>query len=196
MQIIIKYKKKGFKRFLSATETSNAIQRNLRRAGLDMEFSQGFHPHPKVSYLDSAPTGVIDLALYVMVQMKNDTLSLEETLRKISQTALKDLEPVEIWENNENLNKIVTGYEYLLFFKTKPEFEKIVKKHNGKEFVPIDLIKNLEIVEKNDFFVVNYYVDKTKIFNPYLLKNVYLAIRKKAFVETGELSEYLRGRRI
>ncbi len=195
MQIIIKYKKKGFKRFLSATETSNAIQRNLRRAGLNMEFSQGFHPHPKVSYLDSAPTGVIDLALYVMVQLKNKDTPIDEILKKLTQTALKDLEPVEIWEDDLNLNKVVTGYEYMLFFKGSPKLDQRFKKHNGKEFVPGDLIKNLTILEKKDFFVVNYYVDRTKLFNPYLLENVYLAIRKHAFVENVELSEYIRGRR-
>jgi radical SAM-linked protein len=41
----------------------------LRRAGVPMAYSQGFSPHPKISWAPAVPTGVASIAEYVELQL-------------------------------------------------------------------------------------------------------------------------------
>lgn len=107
MHAVVKYKKTGLLRFLSAIETANAIERNFRRARAHMMFSQGFHRKPRISFLDPTPTGVFNLTLYVRVEMKDHEPDL---LKRLRSTAVRNLEPVRIWWTEEDPNKLVSGY--------------------------------------------------------------------------------------
>ena len=42
----------------------------MRRAGAPIAFSQGFHPHPKISYASAAPTGVASEAEYLEIGLQ------------------------------------------------------------------------------------------------------------------------------
>lgn len=48
---------------------ARAFERALRRAGVPMAYSQGFNPHPKVSWVGAAPTGVASEAEYVEISL-------------------------------------------------------------------------------------------------------------------------------
>jgi radical SAM-linked protein len=57
-RVRIKYAKRGPLVALSHLETMHAMLRALRRAGLPLAWSQGFHPKPKVSLGPALPVGV------------------------------------------------------------------------------------------------------------------------------------------
>ncbi|MGB8930546.1 MAG: TIGR03960 family B12-binding radical SAM protein [Anaeromyxobacteraceae bacterium] len=57
-RVRIKYAKRGALVALSHLETMHAMLRALRRAGLPLAWSQGFHPKPKVSLGPALPVGV------------------------------------------------------------------------------------------------------------------------------------------
>lgn len=63
----IHYAKRGRLRFTSHRDFQRAFERALRRAGVPMAYSAGFSPHPKVSYLGAAPTGVASEAEYLEI---------------------------------------------------------------------------------------------------------------------------------
>ncbi|MDQ2790614.1 MAG: radical SAM protein [Pseudonocardiales bacterium] len=63
------YAKRGKLRFTSHRDVARAFERALRRAGLPMAYSQGFHPHPKVSWVGAAPTGAASEAEYVEIAL-------------------------------------------------------------------------------------------------------------------------------
>lgn len=63
----LQYAKRGRLRFSSHRDFQRALERALRRAEIPMAFSAGFSPHPKVSYANSAPTGVASEAEYVEI---------------------------------------------------------------------------------------------------------------------------------
>jgi radical SAM-linked protein len=73
-------------RFTSHRDVARAFERALRRAGVPMAFSQGFSPHPKVSWVGAAPTGAASEAEYVEVQVV-DTVD-PEALRAAVDAAL------------------------------------------------------------------------------------------------------------
>ncbi|MEU5690462.1 TIGR03936 family radical SAM-associated protein [Actinosynnema sp. NPDC020468] len=65
----LRYAKRGRLRFTSHRDIARTFERALRRAGVPMAYSQGFSPHPKVSWVGAAPTGVASEAEYVEVQV-------------------------------------------------------------------------------------------------------------------------------
>jgi radical SAM-linked protein len=65
----LRYAKRGRLRFTSHRDVARAFERALRRAHVPMAYSQGFNPHPKISWIGAAPTGVASEAEYVEVQL-------------------------------------------------------------------------------------------------------------------------------
>jgi radical SAM-linked protein len=65
----VRYAKRGRLRFTSSRDFQRALERALRRAGVPMAFSAGFHPHPKISYANAASTGTASEAEYVELQV-------------------------------------------------------------------------------------------------------------------------------
>lgn len=61
----VRYAKRGRMRFTSSRDFQRALERAVRLAGVPMAYSAGFHPHPKISYANAAPTGVASEAEYV-----------------------------------------------------------------------------------------------------------------------------------
>ncbi|GAB3875562.1 hypothetical protein GCM10029964_020060 [Kibdelosporangium lantanae] len=65
----LRYAKRGRLRFTSHRDIARAFERALRRSGAPMAFSQGFNPHPKISWIGAAPTGAASEAEYVEIQL-------------------------------------------------------------------------------------------------------------------------------
>ncbi|MEV0703079.1 TIGR03936 family radical SAM-associated protein [Saccharopolyspora sp. NPDC050389] len=65
----LRYAKRGRLRFTSHRDVARTFERALRRAGVPMAYSQGFSPHPKVSWAGAVPTGVSSVAEYVELQL-------------------------------------------------------------------------------------------------------------------------------
>jgi radical SAM-linked protein len=68
-RIRIRYAKRGRLRFSSHRDFARAFERSLRRAEVPMAYSAGFHPHPKISYVGAAPTGVGSEAEYLEIAL-------------------------------------------------------------------------------------------------------------------------------
>lgn len=64
-KVRLQYAKRGRLRFSSHRDFQRALERALRRAQVPMGYSAGFHPHPKISYANAAPTGTASEAEYV-----------------------------------------------------------------------------------------------------------------------------------
>ncbi|MGQ0777287.1 MAG: TIGR03936 family radical SAM-associated protein [Pseudonocardiales bacterium] len=65
----LRYAKRGKLRFTSHRDVARAFERALRRAGLPMAYSQGYNPHPKLSWVGAAPTGTASEAEYVEIAL-------------------------------------------------------------------------------------------------------------------------------
>ncbi len=93
----IRYAKRGRLRFSSTRDFSRALERALRRAGVPMAFSAGFHPHPLISYANAAPTGTASEAEYfeIRVTERVDPQSLRHALDEALPDGLDVVEVVE-----------------------------------------------------------------------------------------------------
>ncbi|WP_203833938.1 TIGR03936 family radical SAM-associated protein [Actinoplanes campanulatus] len=66
----MRYAKRGPLRFTSHRDFARAFERALRRAAVPIAYSQGFTPHPKISYASAAPTGVGSEAEYLEIGLQ------------------------------------------------------------------------------------------------------------------------------
>jgi radical SAM-linked protein len=69
-RIRLRYAKRGPLRFTSHRDFARAFERALRRAAVPIAYSQGFSPHPKISYASAAPTGVGSEAEYLEIGLQ------------------------------------------------------------------------------------------------------------------------------
>lgn len=94
-RVRVKYTKSGRLRFTSHRDFARALERALRRAEVPIAFSAGFSPHPKISYVGAAPTGVVSHAEYLELGLARPVEL--ETLRARLDDALPDgLDVVEV----------------------------------------------------------------------------------------------------
>jgi radical SAM-linked protein len=94
----LRYAKRGPLRFTSHRDVARAFERALRRAKVPMAYSQGFNPHPKISWIGAAPTGVASEAEYVEIQLvePREPTELVSTLDAAMPPGLDVLEAVSV----------------------------------------------------------------------------------------------------
>src|SRR5262245_24691218 len=69
-RVRLRYAKRGPLRFTSHRDFARAFERAIRRANVPIAYSQGFTPHPKISYASAAPTGVASEAEYLELGLR------------------------------------------------------------------------------------------------------------------------------
>lgn len=72
-------------RYLSHLEMMRTFQRALRRAELPLAFSEGFNPHPKMSFASALAVGVTSENEYMDLELK-ENLEPEEIMERLNQS--------------------------------------------------------------------------------------------------------------
>jgi radical SAM-linked protein len=93
----VRYAKRGRLRFTSHRDIQRALERALRRAEIPMAYSQGFSPHPKVSYAGAAPTGSASEAEYLEIGL-HERCDAAAVRRAIDEALPPGLDVVDIVE--------------------------------------------------------------------------------------------------
>lgn len=83
MLLCIQYSKEEEARFLSHLDLMTAMERAFRRAGLPLAFSEGFNPHPRVSFASALAVGVTSEAEYLDVQLLEE-IPADEVLQRLN----------------------------------------------------------------------------------------------------------------
>ncbi len=82
-RIRLKLSKSGRARMVAHLEYLKMFQRAVRRANLPIRFSQGFHPMPKISYLEALPMGVSSEAELVDLEFLSN-IPIDDVIKKIN----------------------------------------------------------------------------------------------------------------
>ena len=114
----IKYTKTGDLRMLSQLEIMTTFARAFRRASVPTLFSEGFHPHPKVSFGPALPVGVESICEYMDVDLSLPVTAsaLKENVNKYLPDGMKVINVREIPVNSPSLNSFITHYAYEIRF--------------------------------------------------------------------------------
>ena len=179
MKIIrTKFNKEGDMIYISHLDLQQLLQRAFRRAEIDLVHSQGFNPHPKISYGNALALGTESQGEYVDVEIEED-LSVEEYLNRMNAQlpqGIKFIEAKEIDKQEPSLASVIEYGEYIFTIETEKTLTKEYVKSKILEFMSQDEIM---ITKKNK---------KGKIVE-YTAKEGYEIL--KELVETDEGSHYL-----
>lgn len=190
--------------YISHLDLQQVLQRAFRRAEIKLVHSQGFNPHPKISYGNALSLGTESFGEYFDVEVDMD-ITIKEYLEKMNATLPKGiefLEAIEIDKQTPSLSSIIEFGEYAFKFEEKLEkdfinqrLEKflaqseiiITKKNKKGKMVENDirpLIKSLKLVNHTEnSFVIEAIINtgsksnlNTNILVPELLKSLGLEI--------------------
>lgn len=106
----------GDTRFLGHLEFMHAWMRALRRAGVGLSWSQGFHPHPRMQFSGALPLGEESLGEYLDVTLarREEPAAIVARLRASVPAGFEVLGGAEVPLHGPSLMSEVVGAEYVL----------------------------------------------------------------------------------
>jgi len=79
----IKFSKEGGASYISHLDLMRTLERSLRRADLSLAFSEGFNPHPKMSFASALSLGVKSRGEYLDLELEKP-IDKEEVLTRLN----------------------------------------------------------------------------------------------------------------
>ena len=114
----LRYAKLGRLVALSHLETIHTLVRAIRRAGLPVAFSQGYHPKPKVSFGPALPVGVESVCEYLDLELVGlaDAREVGDRLGRELPEGLRVLEASEVDPREPSVNEAQRAVHYRVEF--------------------------------------------------------------------------------
>jgi radical SAM-linked protein len=109
------FAKTGTARFLSHLEVSSALTRAIKRSGLTLRYSEGFHPHPKVSFAFATAVGMESLEEFADIQVEDRLIDAAAITARINAALPEGLAVRRISHpaaGDSSLAKLVRGFRY------------------------------------------------------------------------------------
>ena len=134
----LRYKKTGRLRFISHLDLLRLVERAMRRADLRIIFTQGFHPHPRLSFGPALPVGFesIDEYLDISLQVGISPVEVRERMNKGLPDGFQILDVAEIINKVKPLTAVINQAEYtfeetsLITEEIYPELQLLWEKEN------------------------------------------------------------------
>ncbi|MDQ5984953.1 MAG: hypothetical protein CSYNP_00651 [Syntrophus sp. SKADARSKE-3] len=119
----ITFTKKGPMRFLSHLDVSTTLTRAISRAGVPFIFSEGFHPHPKISFASATPVGMESFGEYADIRIEvpdketgEETENLREKINVMLPEGMEIIGMTEISEGMPSLPEVMDGFLFSVNF--------------------------------------------------------------------------------
>ncbi len=111
----LRFTKLGPARFLSHLELSTALSRAMILGGIFFVYSQGFHPHPRISFAGATAVGMESRGEFADIRIQDPGVELKTLVARINAglpsgvavTAMRELPPHDF-----SLAEIVKGFHY------------------------------------------------------------------------------------
>lgn len=119
MKIRIKFRKYGVMKFIGHLDIMRYFQKAMRRAEIDICYSEGFSPHQIMSFAAPLGVGITSDGEYLDIEV-HSTRSTEESLRALNDTMVEGVEItgyVKLPDNAKTAMSIVAAADYQLSFK-------------------------------------------------------------------------------
>ena len=167
--IRIKFKKYGSLMYVSHLDTAKTMQRIMLRAGVDIWYSEGFNPQPKIVFAVPLPVGVESECEFMDIKI-NSYMSCEEIASRLSNSFPDEMKVIDVYVPEQKLKNIVyIDYEMEIvspsvkedtadiISKLLSEDLFVTKKSKGteKEINVKDYIKSAEVKEESGKIKIN-----------------------------------------
>lgn len=114
MRVRFEFKKEQGARFISHLDMIRVFERSARRAGLQVSYSQGFNPHPKMAFGPALALGVASDREYVDISFDGE-LDMEVCIQALETSLPPGVHiaaATEVPEGAEALNALINRAEY------------------------------------------------------------------------------------
>ena len=119
MKIRIKFAKSGVMKFIGHLDMMRYFQKAIRRAGVNICYSEGFSPHMIMSFAAPLGVGITSDGEYFDIEVK-DTMTTADALQALNSTMVQGVEVtgyVQLPEDAKNAMSIVAAADYRLSYK-------------------------------------------------------------------------------
>ncbi len=119
MKIRVKFTKNGSMRFVGHLDLMRYFQKAMRRAGLDLAYTEGYHPHPVLSFAAPLGLGLTSDGEYMDVEVHHtdaSTVSLEALNREMVE-GVTVTEYVRLPDDAPAAMASVTAADYIVYYK-------------------------------------------------------------------------------
>ena len=119
----ISFAKRGKAGMMSHLEMSASIVRAINISGFVFAFSEGFHPHPRISFPYALPVGVESLCEYADIQIKGYNGPPEDFVLRVNSclpSGIEILSAETISPEAPSLFKLIGGFNYEIYLPNPP----------------------------------------------------------------------------
>lgn len=143
MKILCKFTKLGYLKFISHLDLVDLFQRTLFQNKVDVKFSEGFNPHPRMSIAYPLPLGIESNSEYMEIYL-NSKIDLKDFLIKMNERLPQGIKIVEAkYDDDESISNkvksVVYAFKLLNTFYDKNKDIDIAKE--------LDKVNDMDIVE-------------------------------------------------
>lgn len=145
MKILCKFTKLGYLKFISHLDLVDLFQRTLFQNKVDVKFSEGFNPHPRMSIAYPLPLGIESNSEYMEIYL-NSEVDLDDFVNKMNERLPIGIKIVEAkYDDDESISNkvksVVYAFKLLNTFYDKNkdiDLEKELNKINDMDDVEIE----------------------------------------------------------
>lgn len=145
MKILCKFTKLGYLKFISHLDLVDLFQRTLFQNKVDVKFSEGFNPHPRMSIAYPLPLGIESNSEYMEIYL-NSEVDLDDFVNKMNERLPIGIKIVEAkYDYDESISNkvksVVYAFKLLNTFYDKNkdiDLEKELNKINDMDDVEIE----------------------------------------------------------
>lgn len=172
MRVRIKFTKTGSMKYIGHLDTMRFFQKVLRRAGLDVAYSEGFSPHIIMSFAQPLGVGVTSEGEYFDLDMKS-LMSSEQMIQLLNAQMPENISVISVVKIPEDkANKcmtLVAAADYIIRFKDDEELfdslkDKLEEFFNKKEIVVLKKTKKNEKMTDIKPLVYSWKIGEKDIF--------------------------------
>lgn len=120
MKIRIKFRKQGAVKFVGHLDIMRYFQKVMRRADVDIRYSEGFSPHQIMSFAAPLGVGLTSNGEYVDIEV-NSTESSQEMVSRINAANVEGITVTsyrKLPDSAKNAMSLVAAADYTMWFKT------------------------------------------------------------------------------
>lgn len=146
MKIRVKFSKSGSMKFIGHLDIMRYFQRVVRRADVDIAYSEGFSPHQKMSFAAPLGVGLISQGEYFDIELNSSKTSVE----MINQINSKNVDGINVINFNllpddaKNCMSIVAAADYLVHDITDFSQQEVDDFFNPDEIIVMKKTKKSE----------------------------------------------------
>ena len=124
MKIRVKFAKEGAMKFIGHLDIMRYFQRAIRRAGIDVAYSEGFSPHMIMSFANPLGVGLTSEGEYFDLMLKSDACTSQELIDKLNAVMVEGMRVLNVVqvpeEKASKAMSLVEAADYIVRFR-EPE---------------------------------------------------------------------------